>query len=84
MRFRGEEVRYVLDDAEATAVVTHGQFEEMVADLDVPSLEHLVVIDGERGRSFRELVGGADADYDAHPRKEDELAELVYTSGTTG
>jgi len=84
MRFQGEEVRYVLEDAEAVAVVTHGQFEEMVADLDVPSVEHLIVADGDRGHSYRELVGAAATEYDAHPRKEDELAELVYTSGTTG
>lgn len=84
MRFQGEEVRYVLDDSGATAAVTHGQFEDMIADLDVPSLEHLVVIDGDRGHSYRELVADADATYDTYPRKEDELAELVYTSGTTG
>ncbi|PSQ43280.1 AMP-dependent synthetase [Halobacteriales archaeon QS_9_68_42] len=84
MRFQGEEVRYVLEDAEAVAAVTHGQFEGMIADLEVPSLEHLVVADGDAGHSYRELVGAADTTYDAHPRKEDELAELMYTSGTTG
>ena len=84
MRFQGEEVRYVLDDSEAVAVVTHGQFEDVIAELDVPSVEHLVVADGDRGHSYRDLVGAADKRYDAHPRKEDELAELVYTSGTTG
>jgi long-chain acyl-CoA synthetase len=84
LRFQGEEVQYVLDDAGATVAVTHGQFEEMLAGLDVPSLEHLVVVDGDEGHSYRELVAGAEPSYDAYPRKEDELAELMYTSGTTG
>ncbi|MCY4728988.1 acyl--CoA ligase [Natronomonas gomsonensis] len=84
MRFQGEEIQYVLEDSGAVAAVTHGQFEDVLAGLDVPSLEHLVVADGEKGHSYRELVGTADTDYDAYPRKEDELAELMYTSGTTG
>ncbi|QLD87944.1 AMP-binding protein [Natronomonas salina] len=84
MRFQGEEVQYVLEDSEAVAAVTHGRFEDAIADLDVPSLEHLIVADGDRGHGYRELVGAASTEYDPHPRKEDELAELVYTSGTTG
>jgi acyl-CoA synthetase (AMP-forming)/AMP-acid ligase II len=84
MRFVGAEVEYVLEDSGATAAVTHGQFEDMLADVDVPSLEHLIVVDGDRGRSYSDLVGDADATYDTYPRKEDELAELMYTSGTTG
>jgi long-chain acyl-CoA synthetase len=84
MRFQGEEIQYVLEDSGAVAAVTHGQFEDVIAGLDVPSLEHLIVADGEEGHSYRQLVGEADTDYDPYPRKEDELAELMYTSGTTG
>lgn len=84
MRFQGDEVKYVLDDSEAIAAVTHGQFEEMIAGLDLPSLEHLIVIDGEQGHAYQDLVDSADSSYSIYPRMEDELAELVYTSGTTG
>ena len=56
MRLQGEEVQYVLEDAEAVAAVTHGQFEDMIADLDIPSLEHLIVADGDR-RSEERRVG---------------------------
>jgi long-chain acyl-CoA synthetase len=84
MRFQGQEIEYVLEDSGAVAAVTHGQFEDVLAGLDVRSLDHLIVADGERGHSYRQLVGAADTDYDPYPRKEDELAELMYTSGTTG
>lgn len=84
MRFEGEEIRYVLEDAGATTVVTSGQFEDVIAELDADPVEHIVVAGGERGHDYRELVAEAEREFDVHPRKNGELAELVYTSGTTG
>ncbi|MFB6164526.1 MAG: class I adenylate-forming enzyme family protein [Haloarculaceae archaeon] len=84
MRFKGHEIQYVLEDSGAVAVVTSGQFEDAIADLDGDTLDHLVVANGERGRDYAELVAEADGAFDVYPRKNDELAELVYTSGTTG
>ena len=83
MRFQGHEVEYVLNDSGAVAVVTAGQFEDVIAGLDVDGLE-LIVANGERGHDYADLVASAAGDYDVYPRKNDELAELVYTSGTTG
>ncbi|WP_436901583.1 class I adenylate-forming enzyme family protein [Halovenus halobia] len=84
MRFEGEEIEYVLDDAGASTVVTHGQFEDVIDSLDVNSLEQMIVADGERGHSYTDLVQTSDPIEQVYPRKQDELAELVYTSGTTG
>ncbi|MFB6207420.1 MAG: class I adenylate-forming enzyme family protein [Haloglomus sp.] len=84
MRFEGPEVEYVLDDAGATALVTVGQFEDAAASFETDDLEHLVVANGDRGHDYGSLVREHAGDHEVHPRKSDELAELVYTSGTTG
>lgn len=84
MRFTGSEIEYVLEDAGAVAAVTIGDFEDTIAGLSVPSLEHLIVADGSRGHDYEDLVARADQSYEVYPRKEDEVAELMYTSGTTG
>ena len=84
MRFEGPEVEYVLDDAGAKMLVTVGQFEDAAASFETEDLEHLVVAGGERGHAFSSLVADNVGPHEIHPRKRDELAELVYTSGTTG
>jgi acyl-CoA synthetase (AMP-forming)/AMP-acid ligase II len=84
MRFEGPEVEYVLDDAGARVLVTVGQFEESAASFETDELDHLVVAGGERGHAFSSLVAEHAGSHEVHPRKNDELAELVYTSGTTG
>ncbi|MDS0476974.1 AMP-binding protein [Natrinema sp. 1APR25-10V2] len=84
MRFEGNEIQYVLEDAGAAVVVTSGEFEDTMIDLDVDSLEHSIVANGEHGLAYKKLVQDAGDDYSIYPRKEDEVAELMYTSGTTG
>jgi long-chain acyl-CoA synthetase len=84
MRFEGPEVEYVLDDAGATALVTVGMFEDAAASFETDALEHLIVANGERGHDYQSLVAENMGPHEIHPRKDDELAELVYTSGTTG
>ena len=35
-------------------------------------------------KSFSQLLADEDSDYAVHPRRNDEIAEVFYTSGTTG
>lgn len=69
-RFTDQQRRYVLRDGDAVALVTDGD--------DAP--------DAGDPRTYTpsELVAAGDPDFDVVPRRSDERAELLYSSGTTG
>lgn len=84
--FKTEEVRYLLDDSGAIAVVTLGEIQGFVPS-DCPALRIRIVVDSpgadglaawlERG----EAAGGAGPAVDC---ASDDAAALLYSSGTTG
>ncbi|HEY8868306.1 MAG TPA: fatty acid--CoA ligase [Candidatus Limnocylindrales bacterium] len=90
IRLAPHEIAYILDHAAASVVAFHHDFLPLVEQIR-PGLEsrpHFVVLDGE-------ARGSADHEYEAllaaaspeplHPEvDENGLAELFYTSGTTG
>ena len=69
-RFTDEQIRYVLRDSDASAVVTEGR-----SDIDAT---------GTRTVAYLDLLEAGDATCDVEPRRSEEVAELLYTSGTTG
>ena len=83
LRFDPETIGFVLRNTDASVLVTSGRFEETVADRDV-GIDHLVVAGGETGVGYDALLDDAGASVDVHERRNDELAELLFTSGTTG
>src|SRR5271155_3561730 len=95
--FRERELSYMLDFADTKAFIVPKIFrgfdhEAMVASLrpSLPKLQHVIVVDGEGANSFdRTLLSGAEVlpplpigDSGALPA--DEMAVLMFTSGTTG
>jgi long-chain acyl-CoA synthetase len=78
-QFNVPQARYVVDTSDAVAMVTDDAFAELAAELDVA-----VTVDGSVGHEFAAMRRDAPDDYDVHPRRSDELAAVVYTSGTTG
>src|SRR5277367_567933 len=95
--FRERELSYMLDFADTKAFIVPKIFrgfdhEAMVASLrpSLPKLQHVIVVDGEAANSFdRTLLSGAEllspppiGDSGALPA--DEMAVLMFTSGTTG
>jgi len=87
-----EQISYLLSDAEAKTLICEQQYLPQVlqARKRAPSLQNVIVVDGEAPQGTLALsdVEGADPDFDveqsvAQLRGSDVLT-LIYTSGTTG
>ena len=89
--YKRDETAYILNDAEATALVAH---ESTLAVADeasqlAPSIEHRLLV-GEAGRRTEGWLGLDEALSGAEPVSPnpevspDDVSMLVYTSGTTG
>ncbi len=70
---------FILNDSTAIAVVAAGVSEILQAD--VPHLRHRVRVDDE---SFARMLAGASSELDAYASREDDIAFMLYTSGSTG
>jgi acyl-CoA synthetase (AMP-forming)/AMP-acid ligase II len=91
-RYVAEELRYLLDDAGATAIVVHSQFAPTLAEV-LPDLPRLRVVLQVADGSGNDLLPGAvwyeEAIAAASPRRPavdwsaDDLY-ILYTGGTTG
>ncbi|MFQ5865175.1 MAG: class I adenylate-forming enzyme family protein [bacterium] len=85
---KAEEVKYILQNAEASTLITESSFMEMIGQIQsqCPKLRTVLVLDGKRTArtvSFNDL-------FKASPQKpevrlqDSDWASIIYTSGTTG
>lgn len=81
-----EQIRHVLLDSEAVAVVTTPEFVGNVqqAAAGVPTLRHVVVVGGDVDGTVPWAQLEAAEPVPIAPRGDDDLAALMYTGGTTG
>ncbi len=81
----GSELRHVITNAEASAVITTPEFAEKVEESasGVESVEHLISTGQVEGFTRTEDLERATAG-SIVPRSADELAAVLYTGGTTG
>jgi fatty-acyl-CoA synthase len=90
IRLAPHEIAYILEHARSKVVFFHHDFAPLVAGI-APSLSmhpKLVILDGEAGgiadHEYEALLASGSAD-PLHPEiDENAIAELFYTSGTTG
>src|SRR4030095_5332497 len=83
------EVAHILADSEWKAVITsNDMLWKVAAQIGVwPTLRHVLLVDGEvdgRARSFAGEIAGESESFPAEERGADDLAVILYTSGTTG
>lgn len=86
--YRPDEVRHILSDSEAAVLVTSEPFRPLVEAVrpHLPKLLHVVIasdggcLDGEL--DFRSLCASPPVELPS--RDEDDVAAILYTSGTTG
>jgi long-chain acyl-CoA synthetase len=83
------EVAHILADSEAKVVITAADMLWKVeAQLGVlPTLQHVLLVDGGGDGRTRSLAAEKAGEPDAFPtvdRRPDDLAVILYTSGTTG
>ena len=91
-RYVAEELRYLLNDSKATAIVVHSQFAPTLAEVlgDVPSLRVILQVDDESGHPllpgavwYEDALAAASPDKPPVQASGDDLY-ILYTGGTTG
>ncbi|WP_049916968.1 acyl-CoA synthetase [Halogeometricum pallidum] len=88
---RAAELEKIINDAGATHCVVYDDLLDEVEKAlpELETLEEVVVADRGAGvehdhRDYDDLLEGADDDLDAYETERDDLALMLYTSGTTG
>ena len=87
-----EQIQYLVADAEAKVLICEQQYLDRVLEArrSLPSLEHVIVIDGEAPEGTLALsdVEGANPEFDVEASvaqiQPNDVLTLIYTSGTTG
>ncbi len=83
--YTGAELEYFLSDSEPTVFVCRpekrAELEKVASKAGVPCLETL---GGDGAGSITDRVEGTDPDFADRPQTKDDLAAILYTSGTTG
>jgi 3-oxocholest-4-en-26-oate---CoA ligase len=91
-RYVAEELRYLLTDSAATAVVIHSRFVPVLEEIrhELPLLRVILQVDDDSGaplmdgaRWYEDALADASAEVPVAPASPDDLY-LLYTGGTTG
>ncbi|MGD0566713.1 MAG: long-chain fatty acid--CoA ligase [Candidatus Goldiibacteriota bacterium] len=82
-----EEVAFILNDCGVKAIFTSSDFSAIAGSIDrqaAPSLESIVSIDSIKGLDYVKYSGLFGAELEPVDAGSDDIAAILYTSGTTG
>ncbi|MFQ5578316.1 MAG: long-chain fatty acid--CoA ligase [Anaerolineae bacterium] len=83
---KSEEVKYIINDAGAKALFTTAPQRQFVPADDLPTLQHIIIAEGEAGNdtSLSDLIAKGDSRFKAAAMEPGDPSAILYTSGTTG
>ena len=82
--YTASEISYFLKDCQPALLLCDSAKEAALAPVSQQAGARLETLNGDGTGSFVELASGAPSHFDTVARKGDDLAALLYTSGTTG
>ncbi|HEX9481414.1 MAG TPA: AMP-binding protein, partial [Solirubrobacteraceae bacterium] len=84
--YTAEQIAYLMGDAEARILICESQYLDRVLEArkSLPKLEHVIVVDGEGEGSFERTLLASEAGQLPSGLGPDDMAVLMFTSGTTG
>ncbi len=83
--YKSGELEYFLGDAEPTAVICDARNADTVRPIaDVKGIDHLLTMNADGGGTFLDNAQQSPADFATLRQEQDDLAALLYSSGTTG
>jgi fatty-acyl-CoA synthase len=86
IRLTPQEIAFILNDSEAVALFYNGDFLPLVEAIrsQTPTIKQFIPLEAGAGADYETLIEAAGADFTPPADiKDDDLAELFYTSGTT-
>ncbi len=83
--YQSAEIQYFLENAEPAVVVCGGKNLSWVSKVSAKAgTKHVLTLDENRTGTLLERAAGLSDKFKTVPAKDDDLAAILYTSGTTG
>ena len=82
--YTANELSYFIEDSGAKLVICDGRDVDTLSQITEPLGAHLMSLNGDATGSFAEAAKPKPTTFTTVPRREDDLAAFLYTSGTTG
>ena len=85
MGYKSGELEYFLGNAQPTVVICDGRNEDTIRPIvHAAGIDHLLTLNADGGGTLADNANPLPAEFDTLHRDADDLAALLYSSGTTG